>query len=161
MPKYYHIHICERSGEDTLEKGFIKGDRLYISKKNSWWYRIWKKIGIDGVNNEGYKIYEITIPKELYTTSLYPKGKNKILKITKNNIKEYKKLMRQCWKFNGKGKGFHYLVIELTKRNIIGVDATSKFIRKHMQSAMIFEPEAFIWQKPSQIKIKKIKTVTI
>ena len=69
--------------------------------------------------------------------------------------------MRKCWEFGGKALGFDYLVIQLTKRNIIGVDLTSKFIEKHFEPAMIFQPEAFIWQKPSQIKIKKIETVKI
>jgi hypothetical protein len=130
-----------------------------MSKKNSIWYIDW--IGLGRNEFGGYKIYEITIPKELFTTSLHPKGKNRVLKITKNNIEEYKKLMRRCWETEGIVNGFNYLVIVLNKRNIIGVDATSKFIKKHVAPRLIFHSEAYIWQKPSQIKIKKIETVAI
>ena len=121
---------------------------IYV-QKNSSWYKIEKDISKQN-EYRGYSMYEIIIPKELFTTSLYPNGKNRVLKITKNNIKEYKKLKLS--------DNFYSI---LTGRNIIGVDVTSKFIYKHISvDGTINPPEAFIWQKPSQIKIKKIETVT-
>jgi len=95
MPIFYHVHVkYEPDLEDTLEKGFINEFPLFMSKKNSWWYEM--KIN-DGKPKDDYKgghtIYKITIPKKLYTSSLHPKNKNKILKITKNNIDEYIKYL--------------------------------------------------------------------
>ena len=150
MPIFYHVHVkYEPDLDDTLEKGFTNEFPLFMSKKNSWWYEM--KIN-DGKPKDGYKggyyIYQITIPKELFTTSLHP-TKNKILKITKNNIDEYiKYLDLHC---DGTFQS------ELAKRNIIGVDATNKIVTKYKyrKHKLISPPEARIWKKLPQIKIKK------
>ena len=154
MPIFYHIHVKrEQDLEDTLEKGFIKDVPLFMSKKNSRWYINYISMGTLSTGyTGGYSIWKITIPKELFTTSLHPKGENKILKITKRNIVDYKKMLKQY-------KGRNALINELTERHIIGIDVTSKFTYKHQALGGLIPLEAFIWQKPSQIKIKKIETV--
>ena len=128
----------------TLKQNLKKNSPLYFSKKNSRWYYIWKDISKD---YGGYIEYKISFPRTLYTTSFNPRIKNKIVKITKENIQEYKYLKK-------KYKGHINFIKEMNKRNIIGIDATSKFIIKYV-ALLRSPPEGFIWKFPKTIKIKK------
>ena len=48
----------------------------------------------------------------------------------------------------------------MIKRNIIGIDATTKLMMKyaHVSGG---PPEGFIWRKPNDIKIKSVKCVKL
>lgn len=81
MPIYYHIH----RGRDPIV--FDKNHEMFMSKKNSFWYNIEKEM-----SNGEYLEYKITIPQNRFTISLNPRDKTKILKLNKENIKEYRKL---------------------------------------------------------------------
>lgn len=141
MPIFYHIHI----GVDNphFEK-FEKNRPLYFSRKNSRWYRNWKSVGED---YGGHLEYKISFPRTLYTTSFNPRSKNKIVKITKENIKEYKNLKK-------KYRGVKFIE-EMNKRNIIGIDCTPKWTFKH-NSLLISVMEGYFWKKVKEIKIEKV-----
>ena len=141
MPKYYHIH--KGLNKSTLEKQFIQNTPLYFSKKNSSWYQIEQDISKD---YGGFQIYEIYIPSNRFTNSFNPKTPNKIVKITKDNIKEYIDLRE-------KYKGSSYFIEEMKKRKIIGIDAT---IEDKLMYGIYGPPEGYIWQKSNDIKIKFI-----
>ena len=131
MPLYYHIHRGKKSSK--LEKQFINNNLLFFSKKNSGWYNMEKDIG--QTNFGGYKIY---IPDNMFTTSFNPRTKNKIVKITKNNLEEYKKIVKKY------GKKYF-----LQNKNIIGIDSTFEHPNNFVQGP----PEGYIWKKPKEIKI--------
>jgi hypothetical protein len=145
MPKYYHIHRGKKSSE--IDTKFINGTSLFFSKKNSNWYNIEKETSKD---YGGYHEYEIYIPSSLFTASFNPTTKNKIVKISKNNIKEYYALRM---KYN---RGSYYFIEEMKKRNIIGIDATTDLMFNYSISG---PPEGFIWKKTKDIKITHIKFV--
>lgn len=146
MPKYYQIHRGLEPSE--VENEFIINKPFFFSKKNSFWYNVEKQISED---YGGYIIYEISIPNNLFTLSFNPRTENKIVKVTKENIDEYKKLIKTH-------KGRKNFIKEMNKRNIIGIDATSEFIHKHWS---LPAPEGYLWQKPESIKIKMIKVVNL
>ena len=146
MPKYYQIHRGIKFSE--VENNFIKNKPFFFSKKKSFWYTIEKKLS---KNYGGYIIYEIYIPNNLFTSSFNPRIKNKIVKVTKQNINEYIKLKQ-------KYQGHHNFIQEMNKRNIIGIDATSENIFKNKN---IWLSEGYIWKKHKSIKIKRIKIVKI
>jgi len=146
MPLYYQIHRGLELSE--IENKFIKNRAFFFSKKNSMWYNIEKQISED---YGGYIIYEISIPNNLFTLSFNPRTKNKIVKITTQNINEYKKLKKTY-------RGHDNFIKEMNKRNIIGIDATSEFIHKHKT---LPPPEGYLWKKPKSIKIKRIKIVKL
>ncbi len=146
MPKFYHIHRSPKSS--SIEKKLTKNFKLYYSKKNSFWYNVEQDIGKKDYG--GYIIYEIEIPKLQFTTSFNPIKKNKIVKLTPKNIQEYIKIRTEVAK-----KKYNFIE-EMNKRNIIGIDATAKFI-KEKYNLQIESDEGFIWKFPRTIKIKKIK----
>lgn len=146
MPKYYSIHRGITISE--IENKFIKNKPFFFSKKNSFWYNIEKEISVD---YGGYIIYEIYIPNNLFTSSFKPRTKNKIIKVTKQNINEYKKLKEIYG-------GHTNFIKEMKKNNIIGVDANSSIIYKHKN---LSHPEGYLWEKPDSIKIKRIKIVKL
>lgn len=138
MPKYYHIVRGKKSS--GVDKKFINGKPLYFSKKDVGWNSIEKEISRD---YGGYHEYEIFIPPKIYTTSFNPTSKNKIVKISTKNAKEYYDLRKKY------GGSFQFIE-EMKKRNIIGIDATSDIMYKYMWGG---PPEGFIWKKISGIKI--------
>ena len=139
MSRYCHIHRgITPSG---LEKKFIKNFPLFFSKKNSSWYNIEKDISKD---YNGYRMYEIYIPKNRYTISFNPRIAGKIVKVTADNINEYHNLKKEYI-------GHINFIEEMKKRNIIGIDATLE------HKDIIRAPEGYIWQKPRDIKIKLIE----
>ncbi len=146
MPKYYQIHRGLKTSD--VENKFIKNKPFFFSKKNSRWYNVEKQISED---YGGYIIYEIYIPNNIFTLSFTPRTKNKIVRITRQNINEYKKLIKTY-------KGRNNFIKEMNKRNIIGIDATSEFIYKHKT---LPPPEGYLWQKPKSLKIKMIKIVKL
>ena len=142
MPYYYHIHRGIKPC--SLDNKFIKNRPLFFSKKNSIWYNIEKEISKD---YGGYRMYEIYIPRTYFTLSFNPKTKNKILKITPDNIKEYNELYP------------HFPFINnMKKSNIIGIDATQDLNGLY---SMGTPPEGYIWKKPKDIKIKLIEIVKL
>jgi hypothetical protein len=143
MPKYYHIHKGKKMS--SIGNSFIKNKELYFSKKDSSWHNIEKEISKD---HGGYHEYEIYIPLTLFTTSFNPTTKNKIVKISKNNIEEYCALRKKYNKI--------IFIEEMKKRNIIGIDATTDMMYKYSIDG---PPEGFIWKKPKGIKIKYVKFV--
>jgi len=145
MPKYYHINRGIKPSK--IEKKFIEDYPLFFSKKNSGWYNIEKSISED---YGGYRVYEITIPKKLFTISFNPRTKAKIVKINKDNINEYLELRE-------KYRGHHAFIKEMNKRNIIGIDCT----REHKDSYITGPPEGYIWKKQSSIIIKLIEIVKL
>jgi len=142
MPKFYHVH--RTATKSAIEKGFKSGKALFFSKKNSFWFQFEKEIGMSDYN--GYIIYEIDIPYNFYTYSFNPISKNKIVKINKHNVKEYKRLV-------GEYKGQTAFREEMTKRNIIGIDATWLMDTKAPKGVIIVGEEGYIWEKPDGIKI--------
>ena len=117
MPIYYHIH---RSMEKSaIENNFKEGKRFFFSKKNSFWHDFEKTVALQSF--DGYSEYKITIPQKYFTYSLKPRTKNKILKLTPKNIKEFIKLHE---KYTDKN-----LVNEYINKNFIGIDATHKKLR--------------------------------
>lgn len=149
MPKYYHVHLG-RPNTSQLENKFMTGKDLFFSKKDSFWYRIWPEVGLD--NYGAYVMYEIYIPNNMFTTSFNPKfAKNKILKITKKNIAQYKKLYSlKCGGRFDIFKAFGY----------IGIDATASWIKKgNNKGKVMSSPEGILWRKIRGIKIKKIEVV--
>ena len=146
MPKYYHIHRgLEKS---RLDKEFITDLPLFFSKNNSIWYNIEKNISKE---YKGYQIYEIYIPSNKFTTSFNPKTPNRIVKITKNNIKEYIEL-------KNKYKGHINFIEEMRKRKIIGIDATTE---TKLMYDTIGPPEGYVWKKINGIKIKLIQVIKL
>lgn len=145
MPIYYHIHRGIK--KSNLEKGFKKNKPLFFSKKNSFWYEIEKKIGRE--NFDGYIIYKIDIPSNRFTTSFNPRSNNKIVKITKKNIKKYIALL-------SKYKSRKNFIIEMNNRNIIGIDITTEFRDSRKRFMHRITPEGFIWKKTSDIKINRM-----
>lgn len=108
--------------------------------------------------NDGFRQREISIPKELYTTSLNPTGKNRILKITKDNLEEFEKLEDE-FKLQMKDGShileFEKLQRELNKRHIIGIDQT---IRKGTYGLQSF---GCIWHYIDKIKIGKTEKIVV
>ena len=149
MPYYYHIHRGIKPC--SLDNKFIKNRPLFFSKKNSIWYNIEKKASKEF---GGYRMYEIYIPQTYFTLSFNPKTKDKIVKITLDNIKEYREL-----KVIPNGFYPHYPFIDniKKKRNIIGIDATLE----HNELRITGLPEGYIWKKPKDIKIKLIEIVKL
>lgn len=143
MPKFYHIHRGIESS--SLEKKFIKNSILFFSKKNSGWYNIEKDISI---NYNGYRVYEIYIPKTRYTFTFNPRTSGKIVKITVENIGEYIKL-------KNKYKNYNTFIKEMQKRNIIGIDATIE----HIDAYITGPPEGYIWKKSIDVTIRLIETI--
>ena len=143
MPKYYHVH--RGTTPSNVGNKFIKNCPLFFSRKNSNWYNIEKDISKD---YGGYWIYEIYIPSKRFTVSFNPSNNCKIVKITKNNINEYVKLKEEYI-------GHNRFIEEMKKRNIIGIDATIE----HTDAYISGPPEGYIWQKPSDRKIKLFETV--
>jgi hypothetical protein len=99
----------------------------------------------------GYTIYEIDIPKKYFTNSFNPTGKNKIIKINKDNIDEYIRFKNEL-KIKSK------FIEEMQKRNLIGVEST--FVDSTVtgnayktNSTIITPYEGYIWKKPQDIKI--------
>ena len=83
MPTFYHIH--RGTNDANLNKNFIDGKLLYFSKKNSLWHNMERDIGC--AQYGGYVEYKIVIPSSYYTTSFKPTSSNKIVKLTKDNMK--------------------------------------------------------------------------
>ena len=140
MPYYYHIHRGIKPC--SLDNKFIENKPLFFSKKNSIWYNIEKEVSKD---YGGYRMYEIYIPSSRFTLSFNPKTKDKIVKITPDNIKEYH---------------VHYPIFDnMKKRNIIGIDATLQDLNGLYPQGT--PPEGYIWKKPKDIKIKLINIVKL
>ena len=159
MPIYYQIHRGTKIS--NVEKKFIKNKPFFFSKKNSFWYNI--DINIGECDFNGYIIYKINIPKKYFTTSFNPKGKNKIVKINKNNIYKFSELLHEY----GPRKNF---IKEMNKRNIIGIDATANFIKDKKKYKIcsfpfgrniFIEQEGYIWRKMNDIKIEREKIVKL
>ena len=145
MPKYYQIHRGIKLSQ--VENKFIENKPFFFSKKNSFWYNFEKDISIDF---GGYIIYEIFIPNNLFTSSFNPRTKNKIVKVSKQNLNEYIKLKRNY----GGHKNF---INEMKNRNIIGIDATSNiFSKKHFSLQ-----EGYLWKKYKGITIKRVNIINI
>jgi hypothetical protein len=138
MPYFYHI--SRGIQQNSLDNGFIKGEALFFSKKDSFWYKVERQIGMNHFG--GYKIYEIFIPSTAYTTSFNPRTP-KIVKITKNTLKEYIKKYQSL--------GNYGVMIELQKRGLIGVDCTD--FKTNMSPE-----EGFIWEMPLGATIQLIET---
>ena len=136
MPIFYHIH----RGADTnsLDDGFIDGEPLWFSKKDSYWYKVEKIVGC--TNYGGYKTYEIFIPSEAYTTSMHPRTP-KIIKITSETINDFKKI----W------DGHNATIALFKKRGAIGVDCTDHY------GVYRNPPEGIIWKLPPKAYIKLVE----
>jgi hypothetical protein len=99
---------------------------------------------------------EINIPTYLFTTSLNPTDKNRILKITVDNIEEFEKLEENFKDTMPDGKrflNFQKLQKELNNRHFIGIDQT---IRKEFDG---FNSFGCIWRYIDEIKIGKTETI--
>ena len=137
MPKYYHVHRGIKPS--NLENKFIENQSLFFSKKKSGWYIMEKDISKD---YGGYRIYEIYIPASRFTTSFTPTKKNKIFKVTKNNVEEYTKLFKS-------GKMYQLM----KTYGMIGIDGT--FVE-------IYGPgEGFIKKKTTDIIIKLVDIIKL
>jgi len=142
MPTFYHIHRGTKV--ENLNKKFRKGYPLFFSTKNSFWYNIEREISKD---YGGYVIYKIYIPSSFFSYSFKPRSRNKIVKVTDDNLDKYKEL-----KINTKGHlGF---IKAMKKRNIIGIEANYCSDKDYCR-------EGYIWQKPRNIKISCVKVVKL
>jgi hypothetical protein len=146
MVKYYHIH--RGINKSNIEKSFINNKPFFFSRKNSFFYNF--EVNISEEYN-GYRLYEIYIPNTLFTTSFNPKSKNKIVKVRKHNLEKYIELKE-------KYKGHDKFIVEMNKRNIIGIDYN---IKKWNYKDTYGPPEGYIWSKPNDIIITCIKTVNL
>jgi hypothetical protein len=63
-----------------------------------FWYDFEKTVALQSF--DGYSEYKITIPQKYFTYSLKPRTKNKILKLTPKNIKEFIKLHKKYYSYN-------------------------------------------------------------
>ena len=97
---------------DKLETYYDNTKNVFFTHKHAFWNDVEKDIGLKNYN--GYREYELYIDDNLFTESLNPRSNNKILKITKNNIRKVNKLFKNC-------KRPEIRDILLT-RNIIGID---------------------------------------
>ena len=77
----------------------------------------------------GFRQLKITIPKKLYTTSLNPKGQNRILKITKDNIDKYKEFIKNY--LSNDPTLYKYI----SKKNIIGL-VDMRFGEEHVNGKL-------------------------
>ena len=144
MPVYYHISFETKY---NIHKNFSKNlnnkKLLFFSKKNSFWYNLWKS---DGTS---YALYKITIPEKLYTTSFNPR-KKKIVRITKDNVDEFIRLDSQLG--NNKLRNIEFL----RKRNIIGIDANTEIVKNYPIKHVLGQTRAEGWIYDfKDVKVKK------
>lgn len=147
MPTFYHIHRSIHPS--NLDSGFVKGDNLFFSKKDSFWHSVEKNVS-ENPEYGGYREYEIFIPSTAYTTSLHPRTP-KILKVTSENVKEYRKLLT---KINIPNQN-RYETLD-TQLNLIGVDMTDLHWR---HNGAMFSQEGVIWELPKGARITLINVV--
>ncbi len=137
MLTYYHVHT-NIIDSDVINK-FIKDTPLFFSKKNSWYYETYKSAWKESI------IYKIHIPLSRYTTSFNPRYKNKIVKITMQNVNEYKYLRK-------KYKGHYNFIKEMNMRGVIGIDSTNIKLNRYPTLRPL---EGYFWRKPFDIIITK------
>ncbi len=144
MTKYYHIHF----GTKKIGK-LINGKLLFLDKKDGQYNYLFKQIAKDSGDFNGYIEYSIEIPDDLFTEELKP-NTNKILRITKNNIKEYEKIIK---KLNIKN-----LLTYLLNNNYIGLDTTDDLFNRKNKFKWGFTNELILnnFDKVSKLKIEEI-----
>ncbi len=144
MLKFYHIETKLKPDEIKISKKIKKYGLVFLKKSNPS-YNMAVNISVfDG----GFRQVEICIPKKLYTTSLHPTEKNRILKVTKENFKEYKELMA---KYPIKKELYN----ELSKNNIIGIDATDIMVFGKIDGGGV------LWKMPPEIIIGKTEKMLV
>ena len=140
MLTFYHIQMKIEPEKIKNGKQISKG--LLLFKKNSPSYKLAKNISsLYG----GFYQTEILIPTNLYTTSFTPTD-NRIIKISKNNLKEYEEFRKKYSKD---------LIKELNKRHIIGFDSTDIMVFKKMDGGGV------LWNIPNEIKIGKTEKILV
>ena len=146
MPTFYHIH--RTIDQSDLDNGFVTGDQLFYSKKDSFWHTVERNVSKDPEFG-GYREYEIFIPSTAYTTSMNPRTP-KILKVTSDNVKEYKKFITK--------KDHHYKnkYDPMVALGFIGVDFTDLNWR---HNGLMLTQEGVIWAMPDGARIKLINVV--
>ena len=145
MPVYYHISLeTKHNIYKNFSKNLSNKKLLFFSKKNSFWYNLWKS------DETSYAVYKITIPEKLYTTSFNPL-KKKIVRITKDNIDEFIKFDNQLGLSKLRNIEF------LRKRNIIGIDANTEIVKKYPIKHVLGPTRAEGWIYDfKDVKIKKV-----
>jgi len=155
MPTYYHISLGEENIINNLSINnnclniFRKSRSLHYSKKNSYWYNIWKDIGKNVIKS--YTVYKITIPPDIYTDSFNPTSK-KIVRITSKNIDKYKELRTKKLL-----KNYSYM----RTNNIIGIDLNTKYVYKNEEEINNLDGspityEGWLFELNNNIKCQKI-----
>jgi hypothetical protein len=103
MPYYYHVHRGpEKAG---IEKDYKKGYRTFFARKDTFWNKVEKKIGLEGYG--GYREYRLSIPKSDLTSSLQSSSKNKILLLNIKN-KLHRKLIKKYSVYDEDDKGWFF-----------------------------------------------------
>jgi hypothetical protein len=138
MPTHYHVHTNKI--QNDVINNFIKDKPLFFSRMNSWYYETYKSAWKESI------IYKIYIPLSRYTTSFNPRCKNKIVRVTLQNVDEYKYIRK-------KYKGHSNFIKEMNKRGIIGIDSTDIKLNRYPTLRPL---EGYFWSKPNDIIIKKI-----
>jgi hypothetical protein len=143
MTKYYHIHI----GTKKIGK-LINGKPLFLDISGGRYNAMWKQIAKND-EYDGYIEYSIDIPENLFTEELKP-NTYKILRITKNNKKEYEKIIKKLKKDG--------LWSYLLSNNYIGLDTTDDLFHRTNKFKWIFSNELILYNfdKVSKLKIEEI-----
>jgi len=158
MSVFYHIHRSTMKSD--IDKEFKKGKALFFSKKESFWHDFEKHLGCETYG--GYIEYKITIPQKYFTYSLKPQNKNKILKLTLKNIKEFIKLHEKHYGDNSDKS----LRDDYINKYFIGIDCTDPKLNndlyrklKYNPDAQLFPPQGYITEKYKDIIIERVNLV--
>lgn len=141
MPYFYHV--SRGFAASNLEKKLDSDKPVFFSKKDYFWNDLEKKIGLSSF--KGYREYELFIFPSLFTETLTPRTRNKILKVTKNNEDKIRTLIKNFMRDNGCFDRSSFLE-ELKRRNFIGIDThyVIKDITNWNQELIIFDLSDFL-----------------
>ncbi len=154
MQVYYHISL----GEEIVIRNelnnnqlniFRKSRSLHFTKKDSYWYNIWKDIGENVIKS--YTIYQLTIPSCLFTDSFNPNNK-KLVRITGKNVEDYKKLRDKKLL-----KNYAYM----RNNNVIGIDMNTHYVYNNTEqvnnsSGSNITYEGWLFELHNDIKCEKV-----
>jgi len=158
MRRYIHTVL----GLKPLNK-ITNNNPLFFEYDDGIYYNMEKDLAKDKEFG-GYLLYTIDVPDNMITTSLYPTSK-KILKITKDNLNELKKIIKlqtkiPIYQINPIN---HIECIQEFNPNIIGLDlldinnSLGYFIKTNKKGKKVKDncaKQGYIWEIPSDIKIK-------
>jgi len=155
MSVYYHISLGEEivirnelNNNNSLNI-FRKSRSLHFTKKNSYWYNIWKDIGENVIKS--YTIYKLTIPSCLFTDNFNP-NKKKLVRINGKNVEDYKKLRDKKLI-----KNYAYM----RNNNVIGIDMNTHYVYNNAEqtnnsNGSLITYEGWLFELHNDIKCEKV-----